>query len=77
MDIGQLLIIGFDGTEMNPALSSLLRRIQPAGVMLFARNIVGAEHYPVSMRDYELHMRMYKFLSAKYPNVKLSLHATE
>ncbi|KQV51182.1 MULTISPECIES: adenosine deaminase [unclassified Duganella] len=40
-------------------------------------NIVGAEHYPVSMRDYRLHMRMYKFLSAKYPNVKLSLHAGE
>ncbi len=40
-------------------------------------NIVGAEHYPVSMRDYSLHMRMYKFLSAKYPNVKLSLHAGE
>jgi len=40
-------------------------------------NIVGAEHYPVSMRDYSLHMRMYKFLSAKYPKVKLSLHAGE
>lgn len=40
-------------------------------------NIVGAEHYPVSMRDYKLHMRMFKFLSAKYPNVKLSLHAGE
>ncbi len=40
-------------------------------------NIVGAEHYPVSMRDYRLHMRMYQFLSAKYPNVKLSLHAGE
>ncbi|XLZ72996.1 adenosine deaminase [Massilia sp. SR12] len=40
-------------------------------------NIVGAEHYPVSMRDYKLHMRMFKFLSAKYPGVKLSLHAGE
>ena len=29
------------------------------------------------MRDYSLHMRMYKFLSAKYPGVKLSLHAGE
>ena len=33
--IGQLLIIGFDGTEMSPRLSSLLTRIQPAGVILF------------------------------------------
>ena len=38
-DIGQLLIIGFDGTEMTPRLASLLTRLQPAGVILFARNI--------------------------------------
>jgi beta-N-acetylhexosaminidase len=37
--VGQLLIIGFDGTEMNAALRSLLTRIQPAGVVLFKRNI--------------------------------------
>jgi beta-N-acetylhexosaminidase len=37
--IGQLLILGFDGTEMTPRLNSLLKRIQPAGVILFARNI--------------------------------------
>jgi beta-N-acetylhexosaminidase len=41
--IGQLLIIGFDGTEMSPQLASLLTKIQPAGVILFARNITGAE----------------------------------
>ncbi len=43
METGQLLIIGFDGTEMSPPLSSLLTRLQPAGVILFARNIAGAE----------------------------------
>jgi beta-N-acetylhexosaminidase len=37
--IGQLLIVGFDGTEVTPRLSSLLKRLQPAGVILFARNI--------------------------------------
>jgi beta-N-acetylhexosaminidase len=42
-DIGQLLIIGFDGTEMSGALRSLLIRVQPAGVILFARNIVTPE----------------------------------
>jgi beta-N-acetylhexosaminidase len=41
--IGQLLIIGFDGTEMSPRLSSLLTRLQPGGVILFARNIVSRE----------------------------------
>jgi beta-N-acetylhexosaminidase len=42
-EIGQLLIVGFDGTEMTPRLSSLLKRLQPAGVILFARNIKTAE----------------------------------
>jgi len=41
--IGQLLIIGFDGTETSPRLASLLTKIQPAGVILFARNITSAE----------------------------------
>jgi beta-N-acetylhexosaminidase len=41
--IGQLLIIGFDGIEMSPRLASLLTRLQPAGVILFARNISGGE----------------------------------
>ncbi|MGA8313420.1 MAG: beta-N-acetylhexosaminidase [Terriglobales bacterium] len=41
--IGQLLIIGFDGTEMSPSLASLLTRLQPAGVILFARNITRGE----------------------------------
>jgi beta-N-acetylhexosaminidase len=39
IQIGQLLIVGFDGTEMTPRLRSLLTRLQPAGVILFARNI--------------------------------------
>jgi beta-N-acetylhexosaminidase len=38
-EIGQLLIVGFDATTMTPRLSSLLTRLQPAGVILFARNI--------------------------------------
>jgi beta-N-acetylhexosaminidase len=33
------LIVGFDGTEMTSKLNSLLSRLQPAGVILFARNI--------------------------------------
>jgi beta-N-acetylhexosaminidase len=41
--VGQLLIVGFDGTEMSRSLSSVLTRLQPAGVILFARNIKSAE----------------------------------
>jgi beta-N-acetylhexosaminidase len=40
---GQLMIVGFDGTEMSPRLRSLLTRLQPAGVILFARNIISGE----------------------------------
>jgi beta-N-acetylhexosaminidase len=40
-EIGQLLVVGFDSTEMSPRLASLLTRLQPAGVILFARNIKG------------------------------------
>jgi beta-N-acetylhexosaminidase len=42
-EIGQLLVVGFDGTEMTPRLASLLTGVQPAGVILFARNIKGPE----------------------------------
>ena len=49
--IGQLLIIGFDGTEMSPPLRSLLTRIQPAGVILFARNIIAAEQTYKLLKD--------------------------
>jgi beta-N-acetylhexosaminidase len=41
--IGQLLIVGFNGREMTSRISSLLTRLQPAGVILFARNIKSPE----------------------------------
>jgi beta-N-acetylhexosaminidase len=50
-NIGQLLIVGFDGMEMTPRLSSLLKRLQPAGVILFARNIKSAEQTWQLLRD--------------------------
>src|SRR5467141_1150997 len=49
--IGQLLIIGFDGVEMTPRISSLLTWLQPAGVILFARNIQSAEQTWRLLRD--------------------------
>jgi beta-N-acetylhexosaminidase len=54
--IGQLLIIGFDGTEMSPRLAALLTRIQPAGVILFARNITGAEQTHRLLRACQKHV---------------------
>ena len=56
MNIGQLLIIGFDGTEMSPHLAGLLTKIQPAGVILFARNIVSAEQTHALLRACQKHV---------------------
>jgi beta-N-acetylhexosaminidase len=49
--IGQLLIVGFDGLEISPRLTSLLTRLQPAGVILFARNIQSPEQTWRLLRD--------------------------
>ena len=43
--------MGFDGTEMTSTLSSLLSRLQPAGVILFARNIQTGEQTAQLLRD--------------------------
>ena len=49
--IGQLLILGFDGTEISPRLSALLNKIQPGGVILFARNLVSAQQTHRLLKD--------------------------
>ena len=50
-EAGQLFVIGFDGTEMSPKLRELLTRVQPAGVILFARNILNAQQTHRLLRD--------------------------
>jgi len=47
----QTFIIGFDGIEISPALRSLLTKLQPSGVILFARNIVSAEQTHRLLKD--------------------------
>jgi beta-N-acetylhexosaminidase len=54
--IGQLLIIGFDGTDMSPRLASLLTKIQPSGVILFVRNIKGVEQTHTLLRECQKHV---------------------
>ncbi|MGB7586422.1 MAG: beta-N-acetylhexosaminidase [Terriglobales bacterium] len=51
MLFGQLIILGFDETSMSPRLRSLLTRLQPAGVILFARNIISAEQTHQLLND--------------------------
>ncbi len=51
LDPGQLLIVGFNGAAMSSGLRSLLNRIQPAGVILFAPNIKEAEQTWTLLRE--------------------------
>jgi len=55
-NIGQLLIIGFEGTELSSRLASLLTRIKPAGVILFARNISSPKQTHALLRDCQKHV---------------------
>jgi adenosine deaminase len=59
--------------------SSLLAGFKAASQspLIVGINIVGAENQNVSMRDYALHMKMFRFMKASYPGVKLALHAGE
>src|SRR5260370_20142021 len=45
--VGQLLILGFDGLEIDDHLRAALATVQPGGVILFARNI---EHHAQTWR---------------------------
>src|ERR1700723_3573066 len=51
LHVGQLLIVGCNGPEMTARLASLLTRLQPAGVILFARNIESGEQTWRLLRD--------------------------
>jgi beta-N-acetylhexosaminidase len=41
--IGQMLLLGFGGTQMDATIASFLDEMQPGGVALFTRNITGPE----------------------------------
>ena len=41
--VGQLMIVGFDGTEMSARVRTMLASIQPAGTIFFKRNVTSAE----------------------------------
>jgi beta-N-acetylhexosaminidase len=43
LQVGQTIIMGFEGTTISSNVESMLDTIQPAGVILFARNIESAD----------------------------------
>jgi beta-N-acetylhexosaminidase len=42
-DVGQLLLVGVPGTELDAETAAMLRRVQPGGFILFGRNIKAPE----------------------------------
>ncbi|MES2104288.1 MAG: adenosine deaminase [Pseudomonadota bacterium] len=48
-----------------------------ASKLIVGVNIVGPENGSVAMRDYTLHMKMFRFLKQRFPDVRLALHAGE
>ena len=40
-------------------------------------NIVMPEDWPVALRDYDLHMAMFRMLAAQFPDVNITMHAGE
>ena len=41
--VGQLLVVGFEGRSLTGAIESLLKELQPSGLILFTRNIESAQ----------------------------------
>jgi beta-N-acetylhexosaminidase len=49
--VGQLMIMGFDGTALSARLRTMLATFQPAGIILFKRNIEEAAQTHALLRD--------------------------
>ncbi|MBI2819116.1 MAG: glycoside hydrolase family 3 protein [Acidobacteria bacterium] len=43
--VGQMLCMGFEGQECGPELRSLLKEVQPGGIIFFQRNIATEEQF--------------------------------
>ena len=59
---GQLLILGFDGLEIDSQLGATLTALQPGGVILFARNIESPGQTWRLLRDSQTTTRVPMFL---------------
>lgn len=51
--VGQLMIMGFDGTDVSARLRTMLATFQPGGVILFKRNIAEAAQTHALLREVE------------------------
>ncbi|HLJ26102.1 MAG TPA: beta-N-acetylhexosaminidase [Candidatus Angelobacter sp.] len=60
--VGQLLIMGFDGLAVDSKLRTTLASLEPGGVILFARNIESAQQTWSLLRDCQATARLPMFL---------------
>lgn len=60
-------------------LSQMITSFEAAkeDTLLVGINMVAPEHHPIAIRDYRLHMRMFRYCAKIWPNVSVSLHAGE
>lgn len=67
------------GNEPSRVFASLFSCFSAAmrSDLIIGVNIVGPENGIVSMRDYTLHMKMFRFLKQRFSSVKLAMHAGE
>jgi beta-N-acetylhexosaminidase len=60
--VGQLLIMGFDGTAMSARLRVMLDKLQPGGIILFKRNLEHAEQTHALLSEAQKGSRQPMFL---------------
>ncbi len=60
--VGQLLLMGFDGQEMSARLRSTFASLQPGGIILFARNIASAQQTWELLQESQKSIRQPAFL---------------
>jgi len=67
------------GSEPIRVFSGLCAAFEAAKTspLIVGVNIVGPENGITALKDYNLHMKMFAYLSDKYPDVKKSMHAGE
>ncbi len=60
--VGQLLILGYDGLAVDSTLRATLAKLQPSGVILFARNIEEPKQTWSLLRDSQATTKLPMFL---------------
>ena len=75
----RLQFIGIRTMPREPMFSVTLLGYEVAAQLdqVVGVNLVAPEHHSVSIRDYDLHMRMHGILGPHYPEVGRALHAAE